>query len=68
MKEKCSEENIRFAFELLKATKKLFERQNDSYYVLNLLEEEVMYDGVECDGYCLLDDIRYLLEEVGESE
>lgn len=48
---------------LLKATGNLLKKQEDSYYVLNLLAETVYYDEAECDGSCLLDDIRYWLDE-----
>ncbi len=53
--------NIR-ARELLEATIKLLNKQNESPYVLNLLDELVYYDDCECDGNCLLDDIENLLE------
>ena len=43
---------------LLKACRDLLRKQNDSSYVLNLLSETVFYDDVDCDGYCLLDDIE----------
>lgn len=50
---------------LLKATYKLLKKQDDSRYVLNLLEESVFYDEAECDGYCLMEDIasELMLEE-----
>lgn len=51
---------------LLKATKDLLEKQADSYYVLNLLSETVFYDGAECDGSCLKEDIGYWLDELEE--
>ncbi len=47
---------------LLKACKELLERQEDSIYVLNLLAEPIYYDGAECDGSSLLEDIKYELE------
>ena len=53
---------------LLKATKELLERQDNSYYVLNLLEETVFYDEAECDGYCLNDDIGDWFYELEEQE
>ena len=53
---------------LLKATKDLLEKQADSYYVLNLLSETVFYDGSECDGSCLKEDIDYWLDELEEKE
>jgi len=43
---------------LLKACRDLLKKQEKSHYVLNLLEETVFYDDVDCDGYCLLDDIE----------
>lgn len=48
---------------LLKAAGKLLKKQEDSFYVLNLLGETIYYDGAECDGSCLLDDIRYWFDE-----
>lgn len=47
---------------LLKACVVLLSKQADSDCVLNLLEETVHYDDVDCDGYCLLDDIESELE------
>ena len=46
---------------LLKATLDLLQKQKESHYVLNLLENTVFYDNVECDGYCLFDDIENFL-------
>lgn len=51
---------------LLIAAKDLLEKQENSGYVLNLLRETVFYDGAECDGSCLKDDIEYWLEELEE--
>ena len=48
---------------LLKAAGELLKKQEDSFYVLNLLRETIYYDGAECDGSCLLDDIRYWFDE-----
>lgn len=53
---------------LLKATKELLEKQEDSCYVLNLLAETVFYDGVDCDGTCLKDDIGYWFDELEDVE
>jgi hypothetical protein len=47
---------------LLKAAFDLLKKQNDSTYVLNLLAETVFYDGTDCDGYCLMNDIGYFLD------
>lgn len=46
---------------LLKATLDLLQKQKESHYVLNLLENTVFYDEAECDGYCLFDDIEMFL-------
>ena len=54
---------------LLSKCLELFKRQDESPYVLNLLEEIVHYDGVNCDGYCLMEDIESVLEDmIGEQE
>lgn len=43
---------------LLKACMELLQRQEDSMYVLDLLSETIYYDEAECDGNCLLNDIK----------
>lgn len=43
---------------LLKACLELLQRQEDDECVLNLLEESVFYDNTNCDGACLLEDIK----------
>jgi len=60
--EKYKKADIERAITLLKAAKHLLELQEDSVFVLNLLEETVYYDEADCDGSCLLDDIREVLE------
>lgn len=52
------------AITLLRAAEQLLEAQNSSGIVLNLLTETVFYDGANCDGYCLLNDISIYLDEV----
>lgn len=47
---------------LLKACYDLLQKQEESHYVLNLLEITVHYDEVDCDGYCLKNDIETELE------
>ena len=51
---------------LLKATKELLEKQENSSYVLNMLEQTVCYDETKCDGLCLKEDIGYWLDELEE--
>ena len=46
---------------LLESAYNLLQKQNESPFVLNMLEETIQYDGVECDGSCLLDDIECVL-------
>ena len=53
---------------LLKATKDLLKKQVDSYYVLNLLSETVLYDGAKCDGSYLKEDINYWLDELEQTK
>lgn len=53
---------------LLKACRDLLNKQNKTIYVLNMLETTVYYDGTDCDGSCLLEDIEDLLIEIGEME
>lgn len=63
-----SEENAELKTQLerakvyLKATSDLLQKQNESHYVLNLLETTVFYDEADCDGYCLKDEIDTFLE------
>ena len=56
-KDEPQTDELREAKILLKASRDLLNKQNETIYVLNLLEETVEYHGVECDGYCLIDDI-----------
>ena len=55
------------ALELLKACRDLLNKQNKTIYVLNMLTETVHYDGTECDGSCLLEDIECYLEDAEEA-
>lgn len=55
--------NNKRAIELLKAVEGLLQKQEDSHYVLDILSTTVHYDGAECDGACLLADIREFLFE-----
>ena len=56
--------DIERAKTLLKAARDLLKRQEDAFYVLNLLSETVRYDEAECDGYCLMEDIQYWFEDL----
>lgn len=50
---------------LLRAAHTLLKKQYDEPMVLNILAETVDYDGAECDGDCLLNDIEYYFDEIG---
>ena len=50
---------------LLRAMVQLFKKQNESGYVLNLLEETTVWDGADCDGGCLLEEAGQLLVDSG---
>lgn len=49
---------------LLKACLELLQKQEKSSYVLNILNETVNYDECDCDGYCLIKDIKIELDEM----
>lgn len=47
---------------LLRAAFDLLSKQRDSGYTLDLLAETAFYDGVDCDGSCLMEDIAAELD------
>lgn len=55
------------AVTLLRACLDLLNKQKESYYVLNMLEQTVYYDGTDCDGYCLSEDIELYLDSMMQS-
>lgn len=61
--------DIEIIYLLLSKCLELFKLQEESPYVLNLLEQTVYYDDVECDGFCLMEDIENVFEDMrGEEE
>lgn len=50
---------------LLRATAQILSKQNDSGYVLNMLDETTVWDKATCDGNCLLEEIETLLSISG---
>lgn len=52
------------AIVLLKAALELLNKCDNSPYVLDVLSETAFYDGMDCDGCCLKEDIESFLEEV----
>ena len=63
MKITDADKRLERAETLLKATYELLSKQEESYFVLNLLAETIFYDGTECDGSCLMEDIEMWLLE-----
>ena len=53
---------------LLKAAWQLLNKQMESPYVLNLLAETIIYDGAECDGNCLMEDIEAWFDEFTDDD
>lgn len=43
---------------LLKACLELLKKADESHYIIDVMSETVNYDGVDCDGYCLMEDIK----------
>jgi hypothetical protein len=49
---------------LLKAALELLTKCQSSGYVLDVMSETAFYDGIDCDGYCLMDDIENHLRSI----
>lgn len=50
---------------LLKATLDILNKCDEGPYVQNALEMTAIWDEVECDGYCLKEEVEQLIEEIG---
>ena len=48
---------------LLRATYNILKKCEESYYVLDVLAVTDIWDGAECDGACLMDDIENWFDE-----
>lgn len=48
---------------LLQAMVDMMEKQNRTCYVQNIFELTAIWDEAECDGYCLYEEAKQLLEE-----
>ena len=48
---------------LLNAVKDILEKCKESNYVLDVMGETSYYDGTDCDGDCLLEDINDFLDK-----
>lgn len=53
---------------LLKATLDILKKVGKSKYVVNALETTAIWDDVECDGYCLMEEIEELLSSQPETK
>lgn len=47
---------------LLKAVVQILEKQQKSPYVLYFFNETAFYDEVECDGHCIFEEIKDILD------
>jgi len=50
---------------LLRAAYQLLKQQEDSGYILNMLAVTTVWDKATCDGYCLMEEAKELLEGEG---
>ena len=51
---------------LMKATLDILNKSYDSFYVVDALSLTAVWDGVECDGHCLKDELEELLIDIEE--
>lgn len=58
-----TQENFDRALELLKASRDLLRKADDSHFIEQATCIIVHYDDADCDGSCLMDDINLLLDE-----
>lgn len=58
-----NKESLQRALYMLMVVNNLLNKQNESDYVLNLLSETLNYDGTECDGMCVMEDIKWALSD-----
>lgn len=61
-----TEEQQKQARKLLKATFDILQKCDNSGHVLDVLSTTAIWDEVECDGYCLKDEIEDLLFDLLE--
>ena len=52
------------AIKLLKATLDILKQCDESGYVKNVMEVTSIWDGAECDGNCLMEEVETLVEEL----
>lgn len=66
--QKHSQEEIDRAFELLNATLDILNKLTESIYVEDFFSQTAFYDGTDCDGCCLKEDIEILLDRTEDNE
>lgn len=64
---KTIEQQLERAKILLKATHDILKKSDEGPYVEEVLTLTVGYDGTECDGFCLMEDIEHWFDfDVGK--
>lgn len=58
-----TKEQIARAEILLQAAYDILQKCDEGPYVKNVMDETAIWDGVECDGLCLMEDIGELLNQ-----
>lgn len=49
---------------LLKATSEILKKVDESPIILSALEQTAVWDDVECDGFCLMEEIDDLIDSL----
>jgi hypothetical protein len=66
-KNPMTEEQQERAKILLQATIDILKKCDEGMYVKNVLEVTAEWDGVECDGYCLFEEVKGLMADVQDN-
>ena len=57
-------ENQKRAYIMLKAARDILHECRDSVYVMDVFEATAKYDGTECDGSCVMEEIEEFIEDI----
>lgn len=49
---------------LMQATLDILNKCNEGIYVKNVMEVTAIWDKAECDGYCLMEELEALINEI----
>lgn len=52
------------AKKLLQATLDILKQCDEGGYVKNVMEVTAVWDEIECDGYCLMEEVEVLIDEL----